>query len=182
MAVNLPATTSLKERAELLMNTLESDLGGKWRPGPMPTVTSSLKQGTLAVKARAENLLTKGESKVIGGHIELLLRHYYLDQKVSAAVMTGMQLQWLKCLERFPDWAVEEAITEWLENDKKNRRPVPGQIVDLAVKRVSKYHALIARCNQIMKAPLDEERQPPTEAEKAAVSEIVAETVRNLRA
>lgn len=94
--------------------------------------------------------------------------------------MKGIALQWLKCLEEFPDWAVEKAVIDYLKDDTKGRKPTPGQIRELAQKAVSKYRVLLVRCNQILAAPIEEPHIPPTEEEKAEISRIVAETKRNI--
>lgn len=103
---------------------------------------------------KVEEILSPAPSIAISGHVTLLLQHYYKDASVPAAVMDGLALQWLECLENFPEWAVKTACIDYLKADKKGRKPTPGQIVDLAQIAVSKYNALLWRCREIERAQL----------------------------
>lgn len=131
--------------------------------------------------AKTEQYLVPAESKAIAGHITLMLQHYYRGANIPPSVAEGLALQWLECLEDFPEWAVRGAVKEYLKNDVKGRKPVPGQIVALARQQTSKYHALKFQCRRIIDAkPPEPPRAPPTEEEKAAISKILEDARRNL--
>lgn len=136
------------------------------------------------VKSRTERYLTPAESTKISGHITLLLAHYFHDAKVPPAVLEGLTLQWLKVLENLPEWAIEQAVTEYLADDAKGRKPVPGQIKSLADKACSKYRALIVQCDRVIDAQIEPENDRETpeerEASRQRVAEIVAQARRNL--
>lgn len=147
----------------------------------MPAATSSLKEKAALVKAKTEAMLAPADSKEIAGHVTLLLQHYYRDANIPPAVAEGLALQWLQCLEEFPEWAVQKACVEYLKNDTKGRKPSPGQVVALAREQVGKYRALIFRCNQIIKAKPPEPPAPkPTEEQKKKVAEMLAGVVKTL--
>lgn len=149
----------------------------------MPAATSSLKEKAALVKAKTEAMLAPAESKKIAGHVTLLLQHYYRDANIPPAVAEGLALQWLQCLEEFPEWAVQAACVDYLKNDAKGRKPSPGQVVALARQHVGKYQALILRCSQIMRAKAPEPPPPkPTEEQKKKVSEMLAGVIKNLQA
>lgn len=139
-------------------------------------MTSSLKQRAAAVRIKVESILEPAESFAISGHISLLLQHYYKDSGLPDAVMDGLSLQWLECLESFPEWAVKAACIEYLKADKKGRKPTPGQIVDLASTATSKYTALLRRCRQIEQASLaPPPKEPKTPEQLARINEILRE-------
>lgn len=142
----------------------------------MPPVTCLLKETAKMVLSKTDKLLEPASSQEIAGHITLMLQHYFKDATIPPSVAEGMALQWLKCLEEFPNWVVEKAVTEYMKNDSKGRRPVPGQIVAEARKVASKCHALKIRCLQVIKAKEEPaERPPKTPEEIAAVEKILQE-------
>ena len=148
-------------------------------------VTSSLKEKAALVSVKTKEILAPAPSATIAGHITVLLRHYYHDAKLPADVMEGLALQWIKTLEDFPAWAVEKAVIEYLRDDAKGRKPVPGQIVALSRKAVAKYTALLWQCRRIEDAaitppPPPELSEEEKEAQRAEVSRICAEARRKL--
>lgn len=140
----------------------------------MPPATSSLKEKAELVKVKTEAMLAPADSKALAVHVTLLLQHYYRDANIPPAIAEGLAMQWLECLENFPEWAVKAACIDYLKGDTKGRKPSPGQIVSLAAQQVGKYRALIMRCNQIIAAkPPEPPRKPPTPEEKARVAAIL---------
>lgn len=183
MGNHLTTTHSLALPTQLL-DTLRHDLhDDKWTPGPLPKqITDELKHKARASLIKLERHLEPARSEDIAGHIFLLLGHYYVDNKLPREVQEGMALQWLKVLEQYPEWAVEAAAIEYLDYDKEGRKPKPGQIADLCRRAVAKYRVLQVQCERIIRAPNtdpDADR-PPTEAEKQAVSEIMADIRKGL--
>lgn len=149
----------------------------------MPLVTSSLKDHARAVIPRTETHLVPALGLDVLAHVKVLLGFYYKDSSVSAAEIAAYAEKWVECLSEFPEWSINAAIKEWLKNDTKGRRPVPGQIVELCRKEVSKYRLLLWRAKEIIDAPLPEPpRQPPTPEERQRVSEIVADCLKNIAA
>lgn len=150
----------------------------------MPIVTADLKKSAELVKFRIEGHLKPAESKAILAHITIMLRHYFFDGQIPPEIMHGLGLQWLKVLQEFPEWAIEQAVTEYLSNDSKGRKPVPGQIKFLADKAIIKYKALITQCDRVSKAKIDEP-DDMTEEQKAKmrhrVSIMIGDLVRSMK-
>lgn len=145
-------------------------------------MTYSLKQRARRVLEKVEVYLTPAPSQAIAGHVTLLLQHYYRDANIPPAVAEGLALQWISCLDSFPEWAIKRAVIKYLKQDDRGRKPVPGQIVTLARLEVGKYHALRLRCQEIDKAKAVEDNPEVTDADREAVSQIVAEAKRKLMA
>lgn len=181
-AAALPAVTSWKDLAAPLKISLEKDMEtGLTTLGQMPIITSSLKEAAAAIIPRTEKHLTPVLPLDALAHVKVLLGFYYKDPSTSAAEIAARAELWVECLAEFPEWAIRAGIKEWLAGDVKNRRPVPGQIVQLCNKQVSEYRMIIFRAKQILAAPLPPPKpQPPTEEEKRRVSEMVAATVKKL--
>lgn len=178
-------TQEWKVLAEPLIGTLEQGTEtGMWAAPShsMPPATYSMKERARQVKGKIATWLAPADSKAIAGHVTLLLQHYYRDANIPPAIAEGLALQWLECLEEFPEWAVKAACVEYLKNDSKGRKPSPGQVVALARQQVSKYHALSHRCSQIIVAkPPEEPRKPPTEEEKRRVSEMLSKVLKSIK-
>ncbi|MBI1425795.1 MAG: hypothetical protein GC149_20410 [Gammaproteobacteria bacterium] len=152
----------------------------------MPKVTTQLKEAALVVRTKTEKHLQPADTKAILGHVIVLLRQYYVAE-LPPEIHEGLARQWVSVLKEFPEWAIENAITAWLIRDKRGRKPVPGQIHDLAAQQVSKSRAVIALCDRVRCASLHVEPEPepemtPEEREEAnrRVSALVAEARRNL--
>lgn len=149
----------------------------------MPPATSSLKDRARAIIPRTEKHLTPALDLDILAHIKRLLGFYYKDPSVSVKEIAAAAELWVECLAEFPEWAIHAAIKEYLKNDEKGHKPKPGQIVALCRREVSKYRLLLWRANEIINAkPPEEPRRPPTEEEKARVSEMVAACVASMNA
>lgn len=179
-------TEELKAYAAPLLNSLMQDSEtGRYTLGELPTVTQELKERARIIKIRTEKHLAPAEKTVILGHVDLMLRHYYVDGKLSAAIMEGMWLQWGKVLENYPGWAIEQAVTEYLANDDKGRKPVPGQIRALCNKAISKYRALIVQCDRVEMEKVQPVTPKLTPEERLAniakVEAIVADTLHKLK-
>lgn len=143
--------------------------------------TEKQKANAAIVKEKTKQYLEPATSDAIAGHIALMLKHYYQDAKLPEPVHEGLAMQWLECLENFPEWAVKHAVIGYLKADDLGRKPKPGQIVKLAANAVAKYNALIRQCDKVLLAPPPPpKREPPTEEEKAAVSRIVEQVKRNI--
>lgn len=162
-----------------------NSLKGTYQSSRITNATSDQKEIANMLAPELEKILKRASSEAIGGHIMLMLRHYYHDASVPAAVSEGLALQWIAVLEKFPEWAVKKAVTDYLASDTKGRKPVPGQIRERCEKSVARYLALSDVCYQIKNAPLldSPENQDPNEREaaKARVSAMLEEARKNIK-
>ncbi len=166
----------MKDLAAPLLATLEFDqLAGSYKAGQLPEITEGVKDNAKLVLFRTEQHLAAGAKQDILGHVFLLLQHYYTAE-LPKAVYDGLAGQWYEVLKELPEWAVKQAVTDYLSQDSVGKKPVPGMILELANKAASKYYAVAHQCRRIIAAPLTE-KDTMTEEEKAAMRERVAKVL-----
>ena len=175
----------LKDLARPLLATLEFDsVEGSYKTGALPEITPEVKENAKMVLFRTEQHLKPAEKQDVLGHVFLLLQHYYTAE-LPKSVHDGLASQWYEVLKELPEWAVRQAITDYLAQDSKGKKPVPGMIKDLANKVASKSYAVAHQCRKIIAAPLNE-KDTMTEEEKIAmrkrVEAVLAETKKALSA
>lgn len=181
----IATTQCLKDLAAPLLATLEFDaLTGSFKAGQLPEITQGVKDNAKLVLHRTEQHLAAGAKQDILGHIFLLLQHYYTAE-LPKAVYDGLAGQWYEVLKELPEWAVKQAVTDYLSNDSAGKKPVPGMIKELGNKAASKYYAVAHQCRKIIAAPLTE-KETMTEEERAAmrerIAQVLAETKQKLSA
>ncbi len=108
-------------------------------------------EADLSEKLAAIRALSEPASREwLTGRVTALLTAYF-GAALPAGVLAVELADWLAELERFPDWAVRDAIRWWrgAANEHRNRKPHPGDIaarcwhemelLDLARKGIDMY-------------------------------------------
>lgn len=148
----------------------------------MPIITTEIKQAALQAKVLIAENLTPANPEGIKAAIFTLLQHYYVSD-LPEQIHQAIASDWMRCLEKYPAWAIEAARIDWLQNNK--RKPTPSEMGGLCDKAVSKDKAMLRQCERIIKEPLTPEPEPEMtdeerEAMKKRISDIVAKAKREL--
>lgn len=117
-------------------------------------VVSLLKSGPLstlpAAISEAQASLAPAERTWIGARVEVLLSHFFQANE-PPQITKGRALDWMRALDGLPKWAIDGACAEWLSRPD-GKRPTPGQIKAIAVRRISTTQDLIALGRQRLEA------------------------------
>lgn len=96
-----------------------------WAP---PALTDQQRERVIGTIIPAlEAFLVPADEQWINGRVATLLSHYYVPN-VPMELQIAALGDWVRLLSRFPQWAVEAAVDEWL-NRPGRQKPMPGDIV-----------------------------------------------------
>lgn len=73
-----------------------------------------------------EAFLVPADEQWINGRVATLLSHYYVPN-VPMELQVAALGDWVRLLSRFPQWAIEAAVDEWLDRPGR-QKPMPGDI------------------------------------------------------
>ncbi|WP_085552254.1 hypothetical protein [Azospirillum agricola] len=79
--------------------------------------------------------LEPADGQWINGRVAALLAHYYVPD-MPMALQVATLGDWITLLSRFPQWAIEAAVDEWLDRPGR-QRPMPGDIADACRWRIA---------------------------------------------
>lgn len=111
-------------------------------PPTLDQLITSLKQEDAATRLPAirQAVSTPANGEWLGGRIKTLLSHFYrpdMDPRVERKIAED----WISTLKKFPQFALEAAVSEYLETG--THRPAPGHIAKLAKKHLDRVKALV---------------------------------------
>ena len=83
------------------------------------------------------------EPSWVGQRVVTMLSHYFVSD-IHPAAQEAVARDWMVELARFPDWAIDAAVSWWLSRQNENRRkkPMPGDIserahIEMAIVRIA---------------------------------------------
>ena len=117
--------------------------------------------------------LSSNDIREISATVARLMNHYWTAADPPAVRQAQLD-DWLEDLVEFGPELVRLACVEWRQEN--SRRPTPADIRLLAIREQRR------RAPPPLPPPPPPEFPPPTEAEKRAVSELVAQITRSLAA
>lgn len=146
------------------------------RPPKIGAVTSA--EITQAINALDEYLLPAGKPRLVA-RITTMFAHYWTPQ-MPENLQDAVIHEWIQIIGKYPSWAVEKACRQWVESEDR-KRPTPAVIGKLCHEYTASDSDRLARLKTVMRVctygPEPVERTPPTQAEKDAVSAMVAEAL-----
>jgi hypothetical protein len=159
---------SLPGSAAPIIQTVRNDMERGWICGALPAVTEELKSVASICKQRIEDHLAPARPQFVKEAVAALLVHFFNAKmgeggQISQAVYRAIGDDWQAVLGDQPEWAIMEARIAWLKDN--NRRPKPHDIRRLCNIATAKERALLAQCERIRRADLDEAAMP-TEPER----------------
>ena len=83
------------------------------------------------VRSMAQASLIPATESWILDRVNILLANYY-DPKISSDTEMGVMAEWCILLKGLPAWALTKACQSWMMGDDRRKRPLPGDIRDLA--------------------------------------------------
>lgn len=77
----------------------------------------------------ADNLSVPARSEFIAGRVTALLSNYYVAE-IPDQIAESVARDWIKELEPYPAWAIDNACRWWgsRENKKRGKKPIWGDI------------------------------------------------------
>lgn len=153
-----------------------------------PAISDPTRTRCRALLAEYDEYLLPGSERWILSRVATAFGHYFAVQ-ASGALEKGVARDWLAVLGKRPAWAVDKAISEWVE-DEPSKRPTPAAIgnraihlAELTYERRNRLEHCLRAARRIGEIDHDdaERRRPKTDSEKAQIRKLVEETVRKLR-
>lgn len=142
------------------------------KPVGRAALMQSLRSGSVETLPAVERVLsTPASAAWVGTRITTFLRHYF-EPDTDDREFVAMVSDWMDDLERFPQFAIEDAIADYRRNE--TRRPAPAAIVRRCVAIMAEIRGEVARVRQRAEEA-SEQRRPPTEEQRAAAQAIVAQ-------
>lgn len=89
-----------------------------------------------------ERIAKPAPAQWVAQRVVTLLTHYFIAEAHPAALKQIAE-DWIDELAEFPEWAIEAACRWWVgrENERRSRKPLPGDISDRAAKFMAPVHA-----------------------------------------
>ncbi|WP_372393833.1 hypothetical protein ABMY26_00730 (plasmid) [Azospirillum sp. HJ39] len=96
----------------------------KWTP---PTISAAERYRLVTSDIPAlEAYLAPADRTWINGRVIALLSHYFVPDIPQQAQVAALG-DWIMLLARYPQWAVQAAVVEWLDRPGR-QKPMPGDI------------------------------------------------------
>lgn len=96
----------------------------------------------------------------LSGKIVSLLSHYFITQTDERVAKAAAE-DWIEILQPCPPWAVSNACRAYLKGQDRRKKPLPGDIYDLAIQQAE----FISAANSFLSAH-HRSKQPVIEVEK----------------
>lgn len=158
---------SVPRKASVIIKSVRIGMNGLYTAGILPPITGELKEAAREALPAIESRLVPASREFILARITASVMHFYVSD-IPKEISDIMGSQWAGCLSPFPDYIIEKAFIEFLsENGKK--KPVPGEVVKICNRLISKVRALKLQCDKIIDAPFHkvEPEQTPEEREES---------------
>ena len=122
--MNLPAITKRPQISEQAI-AISRDRR-YWQDTPPELVGDARWAATQAV-LDLNAYLTPSDARWLSGRVETMLAHYWTPD-LPEQLATAVKLDWLTHLKRFPQWAVDRVVQDWLATQR--RKPTISDICD----------------------------------------------------
>lgn len=114
----------------------------------------------------------------LSARIVTLLSHYFISQTDERVAKAAAE-DWIEILRVVPPWAVSNACRKYLAGDDRRRKPMPGDILDLAKKEM---WFVASAANSLLERERIAQIEPPSpplnddqmERRRAHVAEVMA--------
>lgn len=143
-----------------------------------PVVSEATRRRCLDLRQDIDDYLAPPSRTWLLGRVAGVLNHFYVS-KTPEQIQEIVARDWLRVLEQYPQWALDQAFTEWLADEQK--RPTPAairlkaqELSGLWLERRERLeHCLLKGRREgesALSADEQERRRPKTQAEKDRAS------------